>query len=117
MATATIDVSDRVLTQDNEETIRWVPAPRRVTGNMQADAYAWAAASCAAPCSDDDLPEALPSESRPTHAQIRPEGQLVRLDGVDREPRVPRVAAEAPLQDEASAASTSAEQGRSWAVP
>ena len=58
-AIASMEVCIRVLAWDNEVTIRWVPAHRGTTGNEKADEFAKAAASRAAPCSGEDVPDEL----------------------------------------------------------
>ena len=62
-AIATIEVCDRILTRDNQVTIRWVPSHNRVGGNEMADTYAKAAASRSAPCHHKATPRELLGEA------------------------------------------------------
>jgi hypothetical protein len=67
-AIAAIEVCDRVLSRDNEVTIRWVPAHSKVAGNEQADKYAKATARRLAPHNDgDDVPDELLTEASHSH--------------------------------------------------
>ena len=60
-AVAAIEVCSRILTRDNEATIRWVLAHSRAAGNDSADMYA----KCAAPGEDpvEMIPEGYTSET------------------------------------------------------
>ena len=66
-AIAAMEVCDRVLTRDNEVTIRWVPAHSEVAGDEQADSDAKMAARWTARWSDDDVSEALLTEASLSH--------------------------------------------------
>ena len=66
-AIAAMEVCDRVLTRDNEVTIRWLPAHSRVEGNEQVDTYAKAVVRRTDPCSDDEVPDGLLTEASLFH--------------------------------------------------
>ena len=68
-AITAMEACDRVLTRDNELTIRWVPAHHGVQGNEVADENARTAASRSAPCSngDDGVPDELRWEASLSH--------------------------------------------------
>ena len=58
-----MEACDRILSRDNQVTIRWVPAHIKVEGNEKADAYAKAAAARTAPCCDEETPTELRDEA------------------------------------------------------
>ena len=58
---AAIEVCSRILTRNNEATIRWVPAHSGASGNEVADKYAKALATGGAPV--DDIPEGYQKET------------------------------------------------------
>ena len=88
-AITAMEAYGRILTRDNELTIRWIPAHHGAQGNKVADENARTAASRSAPCSNgDDGVRRAPVGGLPlTHGQDRHRGQVARHGGVDRQPR------------------------------
>ena len=64
-AVATIEVCPRILTRDNEATIRWVSAHSGAAGNEVADRYAKSAAAGEEPV--EDMPEGYAAETSFSH--------------------------------------------------
>ena len=96
---AAIEVCSRILTRNNEATIRWVPAHSGASGNEVADKYAKALATGGAPV--DDIPEGYQKEtslSHMTRVPLRPDG------GVNLEAHEARVAVQAPFRTRPSPA-------------
>ena len=62
-----MEVHGRVIAWHNEVTICWVPANNGIPDNEKADEFAKAAASRAAPCSDDDILDELRWEASLSH--------------------------------------------------
>ena len=99
-----IEVCGRILTRDNQVTIRWVPSHNKVEVNERADAYSKAAASRTAPCRDDATSDELINEVTLSYHH---RGQDARLAKGLRTTFVPSAGA-GPLREETYAASTSA---------
>ena len=94
-ATAAIEVCTRILTRDNELTVRWVPAHSGATGNEVADRYAKAAA-----IGKDtvEIPEGYARETSLSHDKSGHRGQAQRDGGLDLEARQARATIQAPRE-------------------